>query len=162
MSNTQYNFKDYKKDSLTKPRDLTWTNWAKFEKVGDKIMGYIRDVFYRPSDGLYKEQRGITLEQESGEMINVGIKRLPFILNKTDDMRLGDPLVIELTELKKPDSKGLNPTKIYSFFGKSLPENAENKTVRELEAEDIARGGTAVATGEEDKEEGEKKEDLDF
>lgn len=154
---SKYNFDDYKKDALTKPRDAAWDNWAKFEEVGDKVQGFIRDVFYRPADGQYKEQRGITLEQPDGTFINVGIKRLSFILNKTDDMRLGDPLVVELTELKKSETKGFSPTKIISFFGKALDENKTNKTVRELEDEDIARGGTVR---DEDAE--KPSADIDF
>lgn len=153
-----YDFSNYKKDSLTKPRDLAWDNWAKFEKVGDKVQGYICDVFYRPADGQFKEQRGITLKQEDGTMINVGIKRLPFILNKTDDMRLGDPLVIELTELKKNETKGFSPTKLQSFFGTHLPENDGNKTVAQLEKEDMERGGTVNPVADEEKD----NNDIDF
>lgn len=135
-------FSDYKKDSLTKPRDLAWTNWAKFEKEGEICQGYIADVFYRPADGQFKEQRGITLKQADGSFINVGIKRLPFVLNKTDDLHLGDPLTIELTELKKSSTKGFSATKIFSFYGKSLDENKGNPTVFDLESEDIKKGGT--------------------
>lgn len=152
-----YDFGKYKEDSLTKPRDLAWDNWAKFEKVGDKVQGYIRDAFYRPADGQFSEQRGITLEQIDGTMINVGIKRLPFVLNKTDDMRLGDPLTVELIELKKSETKGFSPTKITSFFGAHLPENDGNKTVAQLEKEDMERGGTVAPA-----EDTEKSNDIDF
>lgn len=144
-------FDNYKADSLTKPRDLAWDNWAKFEKVGDKVQGYIRDAFYRPAEGLFKEHRGITLEQTDGTFVNVGIKRLPFVLDKTDGLRLGDPLTVELTELKKSDTKGFNATKIFSFFGKNLPENAGNKTVQFLDDEDRAKGGSTQALSEADK-----------
>lgn len=134
-------FDDYKNDSLTKPRDLAWSNWKAWgEEVGEKVQGYIRDVFFRPAEGAYKDQRGITLEQKDGKLINVGIKRLSFILNKTDGLRLGDPLTIELTELIP--NKGLNDTKVFSFYGKNLPENAGNKTVFQLDEEDYVRGGT--------------------
>lgn len=139
---SKYDFAKYKKDSLTKPRDLCWDNWSKFEKVGDKVSGFIRDVFYRAADGQFKEQRGITLEQENGELINVGVKRLPFVLNKTDDLHLGDPLTVELSELKKSDTKGFSATKIFAFYGASLPENKEQKTVAQLDKEDFERGGT--------------------
>jgi len=133
-------FSDYKKDTLTRPRDLAWSNWAKFENVGDKSQGYIRDVFYRAAEGKFKEQRGITLEQQDGKMINVGIKRLSFILSQTDDLRIGDPLTVELIELKDPAEKGLSPTKIFGFYGKKL--TTEGKTVLELDTEDQAKGGT--------------------
>lgn len=146
---TKYNFDDYSKNSLTKPRDIAWAkDWAKFEKEGDKVQGYIRDVFYRPAQDVFKEQRGFTLEQANGELINVAIKRLPFILNKTDHLRLGDPLTIELAELKKSATKGFSPTKIMAFYGVNLPENAGNKTVLELEKEDVEDLLIQMAHGE--------------
>lgn len=150
-----YDFNNFKKDSLTKPRDLCWDNWMKFEKIGDKVAGYIRDVFYRPAEGVFKDQRGITIEQTDGELINVGIKRLPFILNKTDGLRIGDPLTIVLESELPPKQKGFDKTKVFAFYGANLPENAGNKTVRELENEDIALGGTVVKVEDEDKEKGE-------
>ena len=129
-------FADYQKDSLTRPRDIAWTNWAKFEKVGDRAQGYIMDVFYRKADGMFKEQRGITLKQPDGDYINVGIKRLGFVLAKTDNLRLGDPLTVELTELIPSKTKGYNATKQFSFFGKNL--STDGKTVAQLELEDMA------------------------
>lgn len=145
-----YSFDGYQDDALTKPRDIAWSkDWAKFEEVGDKFQGYIVDVFYRPAQDLFKEQRGLTLKQVDGELINVGIKREPaFVLTKTDDLRLGDPVTIELVELKKSETKGFSPTKILAFYGKNLPENASNKTVKELEKEDMAKGGSADPDGE--------------
>lgn len=129
--------------NLTKPRDEAWDNFFTFEKIGDKVEGYIRDVFYRDAEkkGMieFPQQRGITLEQSDGKLVNVTVKRLSFILNKTDDLRLGDPLRIELTELKKND--GGFDTKILSFFGTNLPENAEQPTVKELDDKD--RGSEA-------------------
>ncbi len=137
-----YDFSNYKKDSLTRPRDLAWTNWAKFEKVGDKIQGFVVDAFFRPAEGLFKEQRGITIKQEDGSYINVGNKRLPFILSKTDDVRIGDPLTIEFVEEKAPQQKGFSPTKIFGYYSPVPSMNLQNKTVKQLEDEDIARGGS--------------------
>lgn len=145
-------FGDYKKDSLTKPRDLAWDNWAKFDKIGDKVQGYIRDAFYRPAEGMFKAHRGITLEQTDGTFVNVGIKRLPFVLDKTDALRLGDPLTVELIELKKSSEKGFNPTKIFGFYGRNLPENADNLTVKQLDDADQAKGGTRLPENEADRE----------
>lgn len=139
-----YDFEKFKKDKVSLPRNEAWDNWAKFEKVGDKVQGYIRDVFYRGAEGQFKEQRGITLEQTNGKLVNIAIKRNPsFILKDTDAFRIGDPLTVELSELKKSETKGFNPTKIFTFYGVKLPENT-GKTVKELEAEDMAAGGTAT------------------
>lgn len=142
--NTQYDFNNYQKDTLTRPRDKAWSNWAKFEKVGDKVQGFIRDAFYRPAEGMYKEQRGITLEQIDGTFVNVAIKRFPFILAHTDHLRIGDPLTVELTNEIPPKQKGFSPTKELSFFGKNLPENEGNPTVKELDDADRAQGGSSA------------------
>ena len=127
-------FDDYKSDSLTKPRDLAWDNWAKFTKVGEKVQGYIRDAFYRPAEGDFGAQRGITLEQIDGELVNVGIKRFSFILDKTNDLRIGDPLTVEFVEQKTPSRKGISGVKIFAFYGKNLPENAGNPKVSDLDS----------------------------
>lgn len=149
ISTSAYNFDDYKNNALTKPRDLAWSSpWAKWEKQGDKVSGFIRDVFHRVSDGQFQAQRAFTLEQADGTLINCAIKRLPFILSKTDDLKLGDPLTIELAELKPSTTKGFSATKVLSFYGANLPENAGNKTVKELEKEDMERGGSFDPDGE--------------
>lgn len=145
-----YDFESYKKDQLVRPRDTAWANWAKFTNVGDKVQGYIRDVFYRKAEGQFDEQRGITIEQLDGTLINVGIKRLSFVLPATDHLRIGDPITVELTELKKSETKGFSPTKIFSYYGKNIA--TEGKTVQELELDDIKAGGT-VAPAEEKVEE---------
>lgn len=140
-------FDNYENDALTKPRDLAWTNWAKFENEGDKVQGYIRDVFYRKAEGEFKEQRGLTLEQPNGELINVAIKRISFILAKTDNLRLGDPLTIVFEKSLAPRQKGYKGAKQFAYYGKNLEENAGNKTVAELEREDMAM---VNATGDDD------------
>jgi hypothetical protein len=133
-------------EALTKPRDLAWDNWAKFKEVGDEVAGYIRDVFYRPEETVgtntMKAQRGLTLEQPDGTLVNVGIKYISFILAQTDNLRLGDPLKIVFSKTLPPTQKMYSPTKVFSFYGKNLPANAGNKTVKQLTDEDSSAGGT--------------------
>lgn len=149
-----YDFNNAKSDALDRPSSKAWSSWSKFEKVGDKAQGYIRDVFFRPAEGIYKEARGITLEQPDGTLVNVSIKRFDFILEKTDNLRLGDPLTV-IFEAELPAKKaGYNPTKQFGFYGKNLEENKGNKTVKELEDEDLGiESKKAVAT---------KNADADF
>ena len=139
-----YDFGSFEKDALTKPRDKAWDNWAKFEKVGDKVQGYIRDVFFRKAEGEFQDQRGITLEQPDGTLVNVGIKRVSFVLAKTDNLRLGDPMTMILEKEIPPRVKGYSPTKQFGFYGKNLEENLTNKTVKELENEDIINASAKV------------------
>lgn len=134
----KYDFEAYEKDPITLPRDKAWSNWAKFEKVGDKVQGYIRDVFYRKGEGEFPSQRGITLEQDDGELINVGIKRVPFVLAKINDYRLGDPLTIVYAEQLKPKQKGYKGAKRFEFYGRKMEENFSQKTIAELDQADMS------------------------
>ena len=149
--NTEYNFNEYQTDALTRPRDRAWSNWAKLEKEGDKVQGFIRDAFYREAEGQFPAQRGVTLEQPDGVFINIGIKRLDFILAKTNDLRIGDPLTVVLENLIPPKTKGFSPTKEICFYGKNLPENESNPTVGELdEPEYVASEEEVGAAVDED------------
>lgn len=136
-------FDKFKKKELTKPRDAAWENFAKFEKAGDSKTGIVRDVFYRPADDIYKEQRCFTLEEEDGTLCNVCLKREPyFAIRATNDVRLGDLLTVELSELRPSKTKGYNPTKIFSFTAGEDPEGGDDRpTVKELEAIDMADQG---------------------
>lgn len=158
-----YDFKNYEKDTLTKPRNKAWSNWAKFEKEGDKVQGFIRDVFYCPAekdgDGkiLFHERLGLTLETPKGEFMNVGIKRLPFILAEIGSYRLGDPFTMVYEKTLAPKQKGYKGAKQFGYYGTNLPENSNNGTVTQLESEDIAfqksiKGGLTVEAQEETEE----------
>lgn len=134
-----YDFGSYKNDPVDRPSSKAWSNWAKFEKPGDMVQGYIRDVFFRRAEGIYKEARGITLEQADGTLINVSIKRIDFILQKTDHLRLGDPLTVVFEAELPPKKAGYSPTKQFGFYGKNLESTASNKTVLELENMDMGK-----------------------
>lgn len=155
-----YDFNDYKKDATDRPSSKAWSNWMKFEKVGDKVQGYIRDVFYRKAEGIYKDARGITLEQADGKLINVSIKRLDFVLSKTDNLRLGDPLTVVFEEELPSKKVGHNATKQFGYYGKNLPENAGQKTVAELDAIDRGNGGQDSVRAEQSAKADRDMEDL--
>ncbi len=153
-------FSKFQTKELTKPRDKGWGNFAKFEKAGDSVTGILRDVFYQKAEGQYPERRAFTLEKEDGAFTNVAIKRNPyFAIRSTNDVRLGDLLTVTLTELKPSKTKGYNPTKIYSFVAGTLPENATNPTVKELEAQDMKEQGVS---SNDSNEETEEKEEVPF
>lgn len=119
--------------ALTKPRDKAWENWSKFQNVGDSYQGFIRDVFFKKGSGDFPDQRVLTLEQPDGEFVNVGIKYVNFVLEKTNNLRLNDPVKVVFVKELEPQVRGHNPTKQFEFFGTNLPENANQKTVLELE-----------------------------
>jgi len=156
----KYDFDGYKKDSLIRDRDRAWSNWKSWgDDKGEQVQGYVADAFFRPqenrADGsiAFRSQRGITIKQLDGVLINVGVKDLSFVLSATDNLRVGDPLTIELTEIKAPAEKGINGAKIYSYFGKNLDENKDAKTVKELTDEDRVAGGSSAPEEDEKDEE---------
>ncbi len=157
-----YDFDNAK--SLERPSSKAWgKDWAKFEVVGDFVQGYIRDVLHREEVGKNPEQRVLTLEQPDGELVNVGIKYRDFVIEKTNNLRLGDPLKIVLSELRPSKESGYDPTKVLDFLGENLEANAGEKTV--LELENIDRGLAAEAKAAEDAEfegEGTKSDEDDF
>lgn len=156
-----FDFKGIEKHTLTRPRDKAWTNWAKFEKVGDFVQGVVVDAFYRKAEGKFQAQRGITIEQEDGTLINVGVKRVPFVLSKTDRVHLGDPLKIALEEIAKPKEKGLSGVKIFGYYSPLLPENATKPTIAELDAEDAKLQSMAVDTTPSEKADEATDEGMD-
>lgn len=131
---TQVDFNNL--EARTKPRDKAWENWSKFQNVGDSYQGFIRDVFFKKGSTDFPDQRVLTLEQEDGEFVNVGIKHIDFVLEKTNGLRLGDPVKVVFAKELQPQVRGHNPTKQFEFYGQNLPENASNPTVLELEVED--------------------------
>jgi len=151
-------FSKFETQELNRPMDKAWGNgFAKFEKEGDKVQGIVRDAYYRPAEGMYGAQRGFTLELADGTLKNVAIKRDPyFAIRSTNDVKMGDLLSVELTELRKSKTAGFNATKIYSFTSGTLPENAKNMTVREMEEKDMKALGL-VDTPEEAPSEGEEE-----
>lgn len=151
-------FDKFKKQELTKPRDKAWENFAKFMKEGDKKQGIVRDVFYRPADDTFREQRCFTLEEEDGTLCNVCVKREPyFAIRPTNDVRLGDLLTVELSELRPSKNKGYKPTKIYRFAAGVDPEGGDDRpTVKELEEKDMEDQGVRYEdekAGQNDEEE---------
>lgn len=135
--NQAYDFNNFQQDALTRPRDKAWENWQKWPTIGTMVQGFIRDVFFKADDTEKgKDQRCLTLEQPDGTLINVGIKHIDFVLAKTDNLRLNDPVTIVYAKDIPPTVKSNSPTKQFEFYGKNLPENANEKTVAQLEAED--------------------------
>lgn len=153
-----YDFGSFEKDSLTRPRDKAWSSWVSWDgaEIGAKVQGYIRDAFWRPEemneDGsvAFRAQRGITLEKVDGTLVNLGIKSLPFVLVMTDNLRIGDPLTVVYEGDGEKKKKSWNAPKLYGYYGKNLPENAGNPTVKELTDADKAIGGTVSSFHEEE------------
>lgn len=156
----EYDFGSYEKDALTRPRDAAWDNWVswKDKQPGDKIQGYVRDAFFRPEelneDGsiAFRAQRGITLEQLDGTLINVGVKYIDFILKSTDNLRVGDPLTIVYEKDGQKKNKTYSAPKIYGYYGKNLETTVGNPTVKELTDEDRRAGGSAEPVQEDETE----------
>jgi len=155
-----FDIKNIKKHSTTRPRDIAWDNWKSWKDapIGDGVEGFVADAFFRPEELnddksiAFRSQRGITIKQEDGTLINVGVKDLSFVLAGTDNLRVGDPIRIELEKIAPSQKKGQNGAKVFSFYGTNIPESEGNKTVKELTDEDRLAGGSEAPKPEEEEE----------
>ena len=78
-------------------RDLA-DSWFKFEKVGDRISGVIRDMWEAAEHDGMPAQRCWTLETSDGTFVNVGTKRTDYNLSRTNDLQIGDRFGIEFAK----------------------------------------------------------------
>lgn len=100
-------------------RDLA-KGWFKFEKIGDKIGGTIKDIFELPERDGMPAQRCFTIETENGPLMNVGLKRTQYILSRTDNLQIGDKLGVKFEKEIAPKVKGFNPAKSLVIFSKMI------------------------------------------
>lgn len=98
-------------------RDLA-EGWFKFEEVGDKVGGTIRDIFEMPERDGMQAQRCFTVEQSDGVLVNVGLKRTNYILSRTDMLQVGDMLGVKFEKEIPAKSKGHHPAKSMVIFSK--------------------------------------------
>lgn len=113
---------DIFEDTNRPARDLAGENWFKFEKVGDKVGGTIKDVFESPEHDGFPAQRCFTLLQENGKYINVGIKKTSYLLSRTDMLQVGDRLGIKFDRELPPKVKGFHPAKSLVVFTQLIGE----------------------------------------
>lgn len=100
-------------------RDLA-TGWFKFETPGDKVGGVIRDMFELPERDGMPPQRCFTLEEKSGELTNVGLKRTSYILSRTDMLQVGDMLGVKFEKEIPAKVKGHHPAKSLTIYSKLI------------------------------------------
>lgn len=109
-------------------------SWFSFKSVGDKVGGFIRDMFETPAKGLFKAQRVFTIEQPDGVLVNVGLKRTNYTLTRTNELQIGDELGIKFEKEIPAKVKGMHPAKSLTFVSvkhgdRMIGEQAKDMTV---------------------------------
>ena len=97
-------------------RDIAGSNWFRFEKVGDRIEGTVKDIFEMPERDGMQAQRCFTLASEGGEFVNVGLKRTNYILSRTDMLQIGDELGVRFEKEIPAKVSGHHPAKSMGIF----------------------------------------------
>lgn len=90
--------------------------WFAFTNVGDKIGGFIRDMFEQPGNGAFQAQRVFTIEKKDGTLWNVGLKRTNYTLTRTDALQIGDELGVIFEKEIPAKVKGHHPAKSLTFI----------------------------------------------
>ncbi len=120
------------------PRDLA-EGWFSFKNVGDKVGGEILDMFETPAKDGMPAQRVFTVKQADGVVINVPVKRTPYLLARTDMLQVGDMLGVRFDKEIPAKVKGHHPAKSMVVFSKlngPRTNTAASLVVPEVKADD--------------------------
>ena len=102
------------------------SNWFKFEKVGDKVMGYLVAVQDKPGVDPFPAQRVFTLKRKDGELVNVGISlKKDYIIGRANTAKMGDVLGFEFVKEIPSSTKGFGPAKSIEVYVKHIEPVAD-------------------------------------
>lgn len=112
-------------DGLISEENVPESNWFKFEKVGDTVMGILVEVKDKPAVDVFPAQRVFTLKQKNGELMNVGIPnndspKSQYLLGRTRTAKLGDALGFSFVKEVPSATKGFAPAKSIEVYVKHL------------------------------------------
>ena len=107
--------------------------WFTFQKVGDRIGGFIRDMYEAPAQGLFKAQRVFTIERKDGQLFNVGLKRTPYVLTRTDALQIGDELGITFEKEIPAKVNGMHPAKSLTFVSKRNGDRLVGQQAKDMQ-----------------------------
>lgn len=111
-------------DDLCSEENIPESNWFKFEKVGDSVMGLLVEVKDKPAVDVFPPQRVFTLKQKDGELMNVGISlNKDYIIGRANSAKLGDALGFKFVKEVPSATKGFAAAKSIEVYVKHL-ENA--------------------------------------
>jgi len=100
------------KKDLFSDENLAQSNWAKFEKVGDKVEGRLVGQRSAPAKGNFSAQIVYELETEDGQMINVGIaEHKTFIHDRMKSAKIGQEVGFLFKEEVESETTGFAPAK---------------------------------------------------
>lgn len=120
-----------KKDDLFNKENEAQSNWAKFNKVGDRFSGILVGTSDQSEKGIYKAQRVYDLEQEDGSILRIAIPvSKEGTIARANSARMGDTLGFEFSEEISPKEKGLAPAKALKvYIAKKSPESGSDEAL---------------------------------
>ena len=99
------------------------STWFKFEKVGDKVMGYLVEVQDKKGDGEFPDQRVFSLKDKEGNITKVGISmNKDYVIGRANSARLGDILGFCFEKEIPASKKGLRPAKSIEVYVKKVAQ----------------------------------------
>jgi hypothetical protein len=99
------------------------SNWFKFEKVGDKVVGIFVEKYHKAGVGDLQDQIVYVLETPDGETVNVGIKaKNDFVNLRLNKARAGDKMGFLFEKEIPPTAKGKQPAKSIKPYLVLTPE----------------------------------------
>lgn len=106
-------------------KNIPESNWFKFDKVGDRCLGEVVEVFIKESkDETYPDQRVFVLKQKDGSLMNVGIKTTSdYLMGRTNMVIPGDIVGFEFKKEIPAAKKGYHPAKSIEVYVRKGEKN---------------------------------------
>ena len=99
-------------DNIIDEANVPKSNWFKFEKVGDKVVGTYMEKYEKKGAEGFQDQIVYVLETPEGDIVSVGIKALNDFINlKLNKARAGDRMGFLFEKEIPATSKGKQPAK---------------------------------------------------
>lgn len=109
-------------DSVFNPDNVPASNWFKFEKVGDKIVGELVEFHDNVESRVpnYPAQRVFGLKTKDGSIVKVGISMdKDYIIGRTNSVQLGDLIGFEYKkDVPSARGKGFRDAKSIEVYVK--------------------------------------------
>lgn len=115
-----------KKDDLFSKENIPESNYFKFEKVGDRVSGFLVEVKDKPAKDQFPPQRVYVLKQHDDSLINVGISlNKDYIIGRANTAKMGDLLGFEFMKEIPSATKGFAAAKSIEVYVKHNESNEE-------------------------------------
>lgn len=126
------------KDNFFTEENKAQSSWMKFEKVGDSVKGTLVGRGRKEAFGNFPAQEVFELQQEDGEIINVGVDvKKSYVINRMKNVKLGQICGLKFEKEVPSKTKGHAPAKSIEVYAGGMDESYVPPVVADVPVEEI-------------------------